>query len=61
MSPNYVVLAFTVAIGLLTAIEADLRAWRASGGDFDWPTAIVAWVKGVLIGIGGGLGISAAT
>ena len=59
MNPNYIVLTFTVLIGLVTAIEADIRAWRASGGDFDWATAVVSWLKGALIGIAGGLGISA--
>lgn len=60
MKPNYIVLAFTVGIGLLTAIEADIRAWKATGGDFDYVTAVVSWLKGVAIGIAGGLGISAA-
>ena len=59
MKPNYIVLAFTVGIGLLTAVEADLRSWKATGGDFDWATAIISWLKGVLLGIAGGLGIAA--
>lgn len=51
--------------GLVTAIEADLDAFRAwqswhDAAVYDWRTASFRWAKGIVIGALSGLGLGAA-
>lgn len=49
------------ASGFLAAAMVDVRAWRKSGGTFDWGLALDRWATGALMGALGAFGIGAAT
>lgn len=55
--PFLVKLIGGAASGFLAAAMVDVRAWRKSGGTFDWGLALDRWATGAFTGALGACGI----
>jgi hypothetical protein len=58
---DFVKVGMMALVGLLTAVLIDLDAFIASRDNnpeyrFDWAVALPRWIKGVILGLLGGLG-----